>query len=119
MIFAFVPPAVRELGNASGFDVQLQDRGGLGHDALIAARNQLLGLARRTSAWSRCAPTAWTTSPQFQLDIDDDKAGALGVSVADINDTLSTAWGGTYVNDFIDRGRVKRVYLQGEAPTRA
>ncbi|HQS95731.1 MAG TPA: efflux RND transporter permease subunit, partial [Novosphingobium sp.] len=118
MVFAFVPPAVLELGTASGFNVQLQDRAGLGHDALIAARNQFLGMASQDKRLVAVRPNGQDDVAEYQLDIDHAKAGALGVSVADINDTLATAWGGTYVNDFIDRGRIKKVYLQADADAR-
>ncbi|MFH1817515.1 MAG: efflux RND transporter permease subunit [Pseudomonadota bacterium] len=118
MVFAFVPPAVLELGTASGFNVQLQDRAGLGHDALIAARNQFLGMASQDKRLVAVRPNGQDGVAEYQLDIDHAKAGALGVSVADINDTLATAWGGTYVNDFIDRGRIKKVYLQADADAR-
>ncbi len=118
MVFAFVPPAVLELGTASGFNVQLQDRAGLGHDALIAARNQFLGMAMQDKRLVGVRPNGQDDVAEYQLDIDHAKAGALGVSVADINDTLATAWGGAYVNDFIDRGRIKKVYLQADADAR-
>jgi len=118
MVFAFVPPAVIELGNATGFNVQLQDRAGLGHDALIAARNQFLGMAMQDKRLVGVRPNGQDDVAEYQLDIDHAKAGALGVSVADINDTLATAWGGSYVNDFIDRGRIKKVYLQADADAR-
>ena len=118
MVFAFVPPAVIELGTASGFNVQLQDRAGLGHDALIAARNQFLGMAAQDKRLVGVRPNGQDDVAEYQLDIDHAKAGALGVAVADINDTLATAWGGTYVNDFIDRGRIKKVYLQADAEAR-
>jgi len=118
MVFAFVPPAMIELGTSSGFNVQLQDRSGLGHEALIAARNQFLGMAAQDARLVGVRPNGQDDTPEYQLDIDHAKAGALGVTVADINDTLSTAWGGTYVNDFIDRGRIKKVYLQADASAR-
>jgi multidrug efflux pump len=118
MVFAFVPPAVLELGTASGFNVQLQDRSGLGHDALVAARNQFLGMASQDKRLVGVRPNGQEDVAEYQLDIDHAKAGALGVSVADINETLATAWGGTYVNDFIDRGRIKKVYLQADADAR-
>jgi multidrug efflux pump len=118
MVFAFVPPAVLELGTSSGFNVQLQDRAGIGHDALIGARNQFLGLASQDKRLVGVRPNGQDDVAEYQLDIDHAKAGALGVSVADINDTLATAWGGTYVNDFIDRGRIKKVYLQADADAR-
>jgi multidrug efflux pump len=117
-VFVFAPPAVQELGNATGFDLQLQDRGGLGHDALIAARNQFLGLAAQEPAMTAVRPNGQDDTPEFRLDVDLAKAGALGISSADINDTISTAWGGSYVDDFLDRGRVKKVYLQADAPFR-
>jgi multidrug efflux pump len=118
MVFAFVPPAVIELGTSNGFSVQLQDRSGLGHDALVAARNQFLGMAREDKRLVGVRPNGQEDMPEYQLEIDHAKAGALGVSVASINDTLSTAWGGSYVNDFMDRGRIKKVYLQAEAAAR-
>jgi multidrug efflux pump len=118
MIFAIIPPAVLELGTANGFDLQLQDRAGLGHDALVAARNQFLGMAMQDKRLTAVRPNGMEDNPEFTLDIDSAKAGALGVSVADINDALSTAWGGVYVNDFLDRGRIKKVYLQADAPAR-
>jgi multidrug efflux pump len=118
MIFAFTPPAVIELGNASGFDLQLEDRGGLGHDALMAARNQLLGMAAQTPTLMAVRPNGQDDTPQLQVNVDRAKAEAYGLSIADINETLSTAWGSSYVDDFIDRGRVKKVYLQADAPFR-
>jgi len=117
-IFPVVQPAVSELGNASGFDMQLQDRGGLGHEALLAARNQLLGMAAQNPALAGVRPNGVEDAPQFKLNIDREKAAALGVPIADINQTLATAWGSSYVNDFLDRGRVKRVYVQGENTAR-
>ena len=117
-VFAFPPPAIVELGTANGFNVFLQDRVGLGHDALLAARNQLLGLASQSPILAGVRPNGQEDMPELQLDVDLAKAQALGVSQADINSTLSTAWGSSYVNDFIDRGRVKKVYLQGEAQGR-
>jgi multidrug efflux pump len=118
MVFAFVPPAVIELGTSGGFTVQMQDRSGLGHDALLAARNQFLGMAAQDKRLVGVRPNGQEDMPELQLDVDHAKAGALGLSVADINDTLSTAWGGSYINDFLDRGRIKKVYLQGDAPAR-
>ena len=114
LAFAFAPPAVLELGVANGFDLQLQDRGGLGHDKLMEARNQLLSMARANTVLVAVRANGQDDSPQFKLDIDDVRAGALGVSLSDINSSLSTAWGGTYVNDFIQNGRIKKVYLQSE-----
>jgi multidrug efflux pump len=117
--FAFTPPAVFELGNASGFDLQLQDRGGLGHDKLIEARNQLLGLAAQNPVLTKVRPNGLDDAPQLKVEIDQQKASALGLSLADINQTLSSTWGVAYVNDFIDKGRVKKVYLQADASFRA
>lgn len=116
--FAFFPPPIRELGNASGFDFQLVDRGGLKHDALMAARNQLLGAAGQNPKLSGVRPNGLSDVPQFKINIDSEKASALGLSLSDINRTLQIAWGGSYVNDFIDQGRIKRVYLQADAPHR-
>jgi len=118
MAFAFPPPAVMELGTATGFDMQLQDRAGLGHEKLMEARNQLLGMAAQNPVLMGVRPNGQEDTPQFRLDIDQERAGALGLSLADINDTVSTAWGGSYVNDFIDRGRTKKVYIQADAPHR-
>jgi multidrug efflux pump len=117
-VFAVLQPAVPELGTAAGFDMMLQDRGGIGHDALLAARNQLVGMAAQDKALQGVRPNGVEDAPQFKLDIDREKAGALGVALADINQTMSVAFGSAYVNDFIDRGRVKRVYVQGDAPAR-
>ena len=118
IVFAFAPPAVRELGNATGFDFQLQDRAGLGHVRLMEARNQLLGMAAKNPNLMAVRPNGQDDTPQFNLDIDTEKAGALGLSLADINDVVSTAWGSVYVNDFINKGRVKKVYIQADAPYR-
>ena len=118
MVFAFAPPAVMELGDATGFNFYLQDRGGLGHEALMAARNQFLGMAAQSSVLQAVRPNGLNDEPQYQLLIDDEKARTLGVSLDAINSALSIGWGSSYVNDFIDRGRVKKVYLQGAAPSR-
>ncbi|MCW3478082.1 efflux RND transporter permease subunit [Neisseriaceae bacterium JH1-16] len=118
MAFAFAPPAVMELGNATGFDLQLQDRGGVGHEKLMEARNMLLGMAKQSHDVVAVRPNGMSDNPQYKIDIDQEKASALGVSLTDINKTLATAWGGSYVNDFIDKGRVKKVYLQADAPFR-
>ncbi|MCO8166509.1 efflux RND transporter permease subunit [Pseudomonas sp. 21LCFQ02] len=118
MVFAVVPPSVLELGNATGFDVYLQDQGGVGHDKLMQARNQLLGAAAQSKILAGVRPNGLNDEPQYQLSIDDERARALGISLADINSTLSIAFGSSYVNDFIDRGRVKKVYLQGNADAR-
>jgi len=117
-VFAITPPSVQELGNATGFDLQMEDRGNLGHEGLIAARNQFLGLAARNPLLLGVRPNSLDDTPQLHVDIDQAKASALGVSLADIDTTLSAAWGSSYINDFIDRGRVKRVYMQGDAPYR-
>ncbi|MBS0469772.1 MAG: efflux RND transporter permease subunit [Proteobacteria bacterium] len=117
-IFALVPPAVQELGQSSGFDVEMEDRGNLGHDGLMKARAQFLQLAARDPLLSAVRPNGLDDTPQLHIDIDRDKASALGVPLSTINATLSAAWGGLYVNDFIDRGRVKRVYMQADAPYR-
>lgn len=118
MVFAIAPPSIPQLGTATGFNFQLQDLGGLGHDALMAARNQLLGLAGQEPRLTGVRPNGQEDTPQFKLDIDQEKAAALGVSINDINSVFSTAWAATYVNDFVDKGRVKRVYVQGDAPYR-
>ncbi|MBK7079466.1 MAG: efflux RND transporter permease subunit [Betaproteobacteria bacterium] len=118
MVFAFVPPAVPELGLSAGFDVQLQDRGGIGHEALVAARNQFLGMAAQDKRLVAVRPNGQEDTAEFILDVDHAKAQALGVSVSDLNDALATAWGGAYVNDFLDRGRIKKVYLQSDADAR-
>jgi multidrug efflux pump len=117
-VFAFPPPAIVELGTANGFTLFLQDRVGLGHDDLLAARNQLLGMASQSPILAGVRPNGQEDMPELQLDVDLAKAEALGVSQGDINSTLATAWGSSYVNDFIDRGRVKKVYLQGDAQSR-
>lgn len=118
MVFAFPPPAVVELGTANGFNLYLQDKAGLGHEQLLAARNQLLGMAAQNPALFGVRPNGQEDTPQLQLDIDTQKAAALGVSQADINATLATAWGSSYVNDFIDKGRTKKVFIQGNAQSR-
>ncbi|WP_160285657.1 efflux RND transporter permease subunit [Pseudomonas sp. QL9] len=118
MVFAFAPPAVLELGNAVGFDIFLQDQAGVGHDTLVQARNKFLQLAAHNPVLQRVRPNGLNDEPQYELLIDDEKASALGVSLADINSTVSIAWGSKYVNDFIDRGRVKKVYAQGEPNAR-
>ena len=117
-VFAFAPPAMPELGTAAGFTFYLKDSAGQGHEALVAARNQLLGAAAQSPLLANVRPNGQDDTPQLRLDIDHEKAGALGLSVATINATLSAAWGGQYIDDFIDRGRVKRVMLQADAPFR-
>jgi multidrug efflux pump len=117
-IFPLSPPPIPELGTASGFTFRLQDRGGNGHDALVAARNQLLGLAAQSKVITQVRPDGLEDAPQLQLDIDRDKAQALGVSFDAINTTLSTALGSAYINDFPNRGRLQRVVVQADAPSR-
>ncbi len=112
-VMAFVPPAILEMGNAMGFDLYLQDNSGLGHQALMNARDQFLQLAAENPKLRAVRPNGKDDEPQFQVRIDDEKARALQVSIASINETMSAAWGSMYVNDFIDVGRVKRVYIQG------
>lgn len=118
LVFAFPPPAVIELGTANGFDFQLQDRAGLGHEQLLAARNQLLGMASQNPVLIGVRPNGQNDNPEYKVVIDEQKAGALNLQMSDINDTMSIAWGGSYVNDFIDRGRTKKVYLQADAAYR-
>ncbi|WP_282367833.1 efflux RND transporter permease subunit [Pseudomonas sp. PS02290] len=116
--FVMQPPTVRGLGQSSGFDLQLKDLGGLGHDALVAAREKLLELARKDPRLQGVRSNGLDDAPQLKISIDDRKAGALSLSTSDINATLSTALGGTYVNDFLNQGRVKKVYVQGQASSR-
>ncbi len=116
--FAFAPPAVSELGNATGFDLMLQDRANLGHAALMQARDQLLAELSKDKRLVAVRPNGLEDAPEFKLEIDPHKAEAMGVSIDDINNTFSTAWGSSYVNDFIDKGRVKKVMLQADAPFR-
>ena len=119
MVFAFNLPAIVELGTATGFDFQLIDQANLGHDKLMQARNQLFGeIAKHPDLLVGVRPNGLEDTPQFKINIDQEKAQALGVSLTDINTTLGAAWGGSYVNDFIDRGRVKKVYLMSEAKYR-
>ncbi|RPI09296.1 MAG: efflux RND transporter permease subunit [Zetaproteobacteria bacterium] len=118
MVFAFPPPSVIELGTATGFDLQLLDRGGLGHQKLIEARNALLGMAARDARLTKVRPNGMEDVPQYRVDVDWEKAGALGVPVPAINNALATAFGSSYVNNFIQGGRVKRVFLQADAPYR-
>ena len=119
MIFPFNLPAIIELGTATGFDFELIDQANLGHTELTKARNELLGMVKEhPELLERVRPNGLEDTPQFKLDVDQEKAQALGVSVSDINQTVSTALGGTYVNDFIDHGRVKKVYAQADAQFR-
>ena len=118
LVFAFPPPSVIELGSAIGFDFQLVDRGGGGHDALMAARNQLLGLAAQDPRLVKVRPNGMEDVPEYRVDVDWEKAGAQGVPINSIHNTISAAFGSAYVNDFIQGGRVKRVYMQADAPYR-
>ena len=117
-VIASSPPAITGMGSSSGFDMELQDHGGLGHTQLMAMRDRLLEMADKDPALSRVRHNGLDDSPQLQIDVDQRKAQALGVDLDEINDTLTTGWGSTYVNDFIDRGRVKKVYVQAAAPYR-
>ncbi|EMO5815735.1 multidrug efflux RND transporter permease AcrD [Raoultella planticola] len=117
-VFATNPPAISGLGSSAGFDMELEDHAGNGHAALMAARDTLLDLAAKDDRLTRVRHNGLDDSPQLQIDIDQRKAQALGVAIDDINNTLQTAWGSSYVNDFMDRGRVKKVYVQSAAPYR-
>ena len=117
-VFAIVPPAITELGNASGFDLMLQDVGNLGHDGLLEARNMLLGMAAQNDQVAGVRPNGQEDAPQLKVNINQEQAAAYGLSLGSINSVISTAWGSSYINDFIDRGRIKRVYVQGEASSR-
>ncbi|MBN2720190.1 MAG: efflux RND transporter permease subunit, partial [Proteobacteria bacterium] len=117
-VFAFPPPAIAELGTSRGFDFMLQDRGGMGHEALMAARNQLLGMAARDPRLALVRPNGLEDVPEYRLDVDWEKAGVLGLSISDIHTTVSAVFAGSYVNDFIQGGRVKRAFVQAEAPYR-
>jgi HAE1 family hydrophobic/amphiphilic exporter-1 len=118
MVFAFAPPAVIELGMAKGFDFQLLDRGGLGHAKLMETRNQLLGMAAQNPVLSKVRPNGLEDVPEYRVDVDWEKAGAMGAPISSIHNTISAAFGSAYVNDFIQGGRVKRVYVQADAPYR-
>ena len=118
-VFPVVPPAVTELGNVSGFDMYLQARGGQTHEELVAARNQLLGMTAQSPLLTGVRPNGLEDASQFNLAIDWRKAGAMGVTASDVSNLLRIAWAGAYVNDFIDRGRIKRVYVQGQADSRS
>ncbi|MFT3813270.1 MAG: efflux RND transporter permease subunit [Acidovorax sp.] len=117
-IFALSPPPISELGNATGFTFRLQDRSGAGHEALVNARNQLLGMAMKSKVLTQVRPDGLEDAPQLQIDIDRDKANALGVPFDSINAALSTALGSSYVNDFPSQGRMQRVVVQADAPGR-
>ncbi|PVA09153.1 hydrophobe/amphiphile efflux-1 family RND transporter [Pelagivirga sediminicola] len=119
MVFPIVPPSVIELGNVSGFDFYVQARGGQNHEQLLQARNQMLGMAAQSPLIESARPSGLEDAAQFALDIDWRRAGAMGVAATDVGNLLSTAWAGQYVNDFVDEGRIKRVYVQGEAEARS
>jgi HAE1 family hydrophobic/amphiphilic exporter-1 len=118
LVFAFPPPSVIELGMATGFDFQLLDRGGLGHEKLMEARNQLLGMAAKDARLTKVRPNGLDDVPEYRVDVDWERAGALGVPITSIHNTISAAFGSAYVNNFIQAGRVKRVFLQADAPYR-
>src|SRR3954452_17071797 len=118
LIVSVIPPAALELGNATGFDLQLVDTGNIGHAKLVEARNMMLGMAMQDKRVAGVRPVSLEDSPQLDVNVDQDKARALGLDIGQINQTISSAWGGSYVNDFIDRGRVKRVYIQADEPYR-
>jgi multidrug efflux pump len=118
LVVAFPPPAALELGNATGFDFELLDRGNVGHETLMKARGELLGIASKDPAIGLVRPNGLDDEPQYKLDIDWEKASALGLAIGDINATLGAGWGSAYVNQFLDRNRVKRVFLQGDVPSR-
>ena len=113
-VFTVIPPSVQELGNATGFDFELKDEANIGHERLAAAEGMLLGMAAKEPGLVAVRPNGLPDTPQFKVDIDKPRATALGLSIADINDTLATGWGSSYVDQFVDRGRVKRVYMQGD-----
>ncbi len=117
-VFCFPPPAIIELGNATGFDFELLDFGGLGHKKLMAARNQLLGMAMRDPRVIRVRPNGMEDVPEYKIDVDWERAGAQGIPISSINNTIAAAFGSAYVNDFVRAGRVKKVYLQADAPYR-
>ncbi len=118
MVFAFTPPAVPELGTSLGFDFQLLDRGGLGHEALMNAQYQLLGIVAKDPRVMKVRPNSMDDVPEYRIDVDWEKAGALGIPITSIHRTLSVAFGSSYVNDFVQGGRVKRVFVQADAPYR-
>ena len=118
LVFAFGPPAITELGQVGGFQLELLDRGGIGHDALLAARNQLFGMIAKEPLLTKVRPGGLEDQPTYKLDVDPEKASALGLSLGEINTTLASAWGGSYINDFVDKGRTKRVYMRADAEFR-
>lgn len=117
-VFAIVPPAITELGNASGFDLMIQDTGNLGHEGLLEARNMLLGMAAQNDQVAGVRPNGQEDAPQLKVNINQEQAAAYGLSLGSINSVISTAWGSSYINDFVDRGRIKRVFVQGEPSSR-
>lgn len=117
-VFAIVPPAITELGNASGFDLMLQDRGNVGHDKLLEARNMLMGMAMQNENIAFVRPNGIEDAPELKVNINQEQASAYGLSLSNINNVISIGWGSAYINDFIDRGRIKKVYMQGEANSR-
>lgn len=118
LIFPIAPPPIQGFGNTSGFDLQLKDVGGVGHEALLDARNQLMGMAMQNPAIASIRPGGQEDAPKLKVDINQAQVAAYGVPLTAINDTIAQAWGGSYVNDFIDRGRIKKVYIQGEPDSR-
>ena len=117
-VYAIIPPAITELGNASGFDLMIQDNGNIGHDGLLEARNMLLGMAAQNDKVAGVRPNGQEDSPQLKININQEQAAAYGLSLGNINSVISTAWGSSYINDFVDRGRIKRVFVQGEPSSR-
>ena len=117
-VFNIIPPAISGLGNSSGFDLMLQDSGNVGHEGLLEARNMLLGMAAQNDKVAGVRPNGQEDAPQLKVDINQEQAAAYGLSMANINSVISTAWGSSYINDFVDRGRVKRVFVQGEPSSR-
>ena len=117
-VFALVPPAVQSLGNASGFDLELEDQAGLGHQKLLAAKDELIDMASKDPLLANVRFNGLDDTTQLHVDVDQAKAGALGLNLNDVNNTLSAAWGGAFINNFIDRGRVKQVFVQADAPFR-
>ena len=118
VVVAFAPPAALELGNATGFDFELEDRGNVGHETLMKARGQLLGIASKDPRIGLIRPNGLDDEPQYTLDIDWEKASALGLSIGNVNDTLGAGWGSAYINQFVDHNRVKRVFVQGDSDSR-
>ncbi len=118
LVFAIVPPAITELGNASGFDLMLQDVNNVGHEGLLEARNMLLGMSAQNESVAGVRPNGQEDAPQLKVNVNQEQAAAYGLSMAAINSVISTAWGSSYINDFIDRGRIKRVFVQGEPSSR-